>query len=400
MLWRRGACAHRVVSSGLMVTALICGASSPALAQVQELLPPPGMRGKAFGAGLAAQGDTAVVVAGIGIGADASLHVHERIHGAWHWTATVALPSDAMVSKTSRGLAIDGDWVALVGKRIYLFRRDAGAWVHAQTLDLSGQESVALSQSTLVVGSGNQMVRVFEWRAGVWTLWTQFQSTQAQEEFGSAVALDDDWLVVGSPKVYSVFPDNIGHAYLYRRTVDASGTVDWELTQTLTGGLGDGFGRSAAIDGDTLVVGAPGQFDTGSPDMDRVHVYRLGPTGTWSHTQTLVGDENAIGLNPKTRFGSAVAVSDFDLIVGSNWHSPSAALSGTGAAYHYRFNGSYWQQIAKWLPGASGQNDLSGSTVALAGSYGLVGVPFRDTACRALQPNCDAGAVWVHELLP
>jgi hypothetical protein len=298
-------------------------------------------------------------------------------------------------------LALDGEWMALVGKHVYLFKRESGTWLHAQTLGMLGQHSVALSGSTLVVGSfGMKTVRVFELRAGIWTLWKQILGAQAQEEFGSALAVDDEWLVVGSPMEYSVFPYNIGHAYLYRRTVDASGIANWTLTQTLTGGLGDGFGRSVAIDGGMLVVGAPGQFDTGSPDMDKVRVYRLGPTGAWSHTQTLSGDGNASGLNPKTHFGSAVALSSRHLVVGSNWHSPSATLSTTGAAYHYRYNGSNWLQVAKWLPGTSDKNDLSGSTVAIAGSDALVGAPLRDTACPALQPECDAGAVWVQPLLP
>ena len=54
----------------------------------------------------------------------------------------------------------------------------------------------------------------------------------------------------------------------------------------------------------------------------------------------------------------------------------------------------------QWFPGASAFNDLSGLSVALAGGFALVGAPLRDVACSALQPNCDAGAVWVHELWP
>jgi drug/metabolite transporter superfamily protein YnfA len=364
------------------------------------------MRGYGFGVGLAADGDTAVVLAGYEVGSEVSLHVHERVHGSWQWKETVGVPTqwvpeEWLPTGPRRPLAIDGDWVALIGERVHLFRRESGAWAHAQILDVLEQDSVVLSGSTLVLASHvGKTARVFELRSGVWTFLEQFQGGQIVEEFGYATAMDDTWLVIGSPKASWAWPDDIGHAFVYRRTVDAAGKLHWSFVQLLTGLPSDGFGRAVAIHGDTLVVGAPGQFDTGSPYMDKVHVYRLGATGTWNHFQTLRGTQNGSGAGPKTQFGCALALSGNDLLVGSNWYSPSATLQLTGAAFHYRFNGSSWLEVVKWLPKTSGKYDVSGSMVAIAGSSALVAAPYRDTACRGLQPDCDAGAVWVQPLLP
>ncbi len=74
------------------------------------------------------------------------------------------------------------------------------------------------------------------------------------DAFGYSVAVQADTLVIGSPPERSTDP---GAAYVYQRTGDT-----WNQTAELTpsdSAPGDNFGWSVAIDGDTIVVGAPGR---------------------------------------------------------------------------------------------------------------------------------------------
>lgn len=71
--------------------------------------------------------------------------------------------------------------------------------------------------------------------------------------FGSALALDGDRLLVGSPFAF----EGEGRVYVYGRRA-----AGWTLERTLTpGGIDDsGFGVSVGLDGTVAAVGAPGAF--------------------------------------------------------------------------------------------------------------------------------------------
>jgi len=75
-------------------------------------------------------------------------------------------------------------------------------------------------------------------------------------EFGSSVGISGDRAIVGAPNLPG-YEDSPGSAYLYER--DESGPDNWgEITKITAsdGALGDEFGESVAISGDTVIVGA------------------------------------------------------------------------------------------------------------------------------------------------
>ena len=81
------------------------------------------------------------------------------------------------------------------------------------------------------------------------------------ETFGSSVAASGDTAVVGAPSP----TDLAGQAYVFAR----SGTV-WDQQSRLeapNADLHDGFGRSVALSGNTIVVGAYLE-DGGATDVD------------------------------------------------------------------------------------------------------------------------------------
>lgn len=81
------------------------------------------------------------------------------------------------------------------------------------------------------------------------------------DHFGSAVALDGNTLVVGAPDKKS--PTGTlgqGAAYVYTRTAGETWTQSAKLTAS-DGAERDHFGTAVAIEGNTIVVGAPGNDD-------------------------------------------------------------------------------------------------------------------------------------------
>lgn len=103
------------------------------------------------------------------------------------------------------------------------------------------------------------------------------------ERFGHAVDIDGDTAVIGAPESGG----RVGAVYVYVRT---GGT--WSLQATLTGSnteVGDKFGWSVAVSGDTIAVGAPlegsdaenGPGDNSAPSSGAVYVFTRSGS-TWS----------------------------------------------------------------------------------------------------------------------
>ncbi|MDX6625221.1 MAG: hypothetical protein QOE56_210 [Solirubrobacterales bacterium] len=181
--------------------------------------------------------------------------------------------------------------------------------------------SLATDGSTIAVGAPgsptNQAVDVYD--AATYALIAQLLGSDAGAgggaDFGSAVAVSGDWLVVGAPGA-----GGGGLVYIYSRQDGAWVTVPY---QVLTGADDSSFGQSVAIDGLTIVVGAPGETLGGGLTAGAVHVYTLvnGEGGPyWSDTWDLSDPNAADG----EAFGSAVAIDGTTIAVGA----PSPNVEG------------------------------------------------------------------------
>ena len=96
------------------------------------------------------------------------------------------------------------------------------------------------------------------------------------------------------------------------------------------GTLGDAFGRSVAISGETLVVGADGD-DTRGVDAGAAYVFGRDSTGAWTLSTRCWPSERRTG----DRFGWSVDVQGDLAVVGAPGHdalSPMAPAVGTGGA--------------------------------------------------------------------
>ncbi|HEX4863588.1 MAG TPA: hypothetical protein VFV02_05925, partial [Acidimicrobiales bacterium] len=201
---------------------------------------------------------------------------------------------------------------------------------------------------------------------------------QAGDEFGRSVAVDDDWLAVGSP-----FAKGTGVVYLYHRD-GGNLSLSQELTAS-DAARGDQFGLTLALSGTTLIVGAPNAVGTAGSLSGVVYVFHL-EGGTWTQTRKLTADD----ARPFDNFGFSLAIDGSRVIVGAPFHDGSAGNSG--AAYVFEGSGSDWRQIARLPASGGGADDEFGSSVTVSGSSVAVGA-------RAADPGGmrDAGAVYIYD---
>ncbi len=217
----------------------------------------------------------------------------------------------------------------------------------------------------------------------------------AGDEFGLAVALDDDTLAVGAYGDDSSTGDdpsnnglaNSGAVYVFRR----SGTT-WTQEAYLKAsnpGNGDEFGLRLALHGDTLVVGAPYE-DSGSRGVNQeqddesvtnsgaVYVFRR--TGaSWTQEAYL----KASNAGAEDLFGYSVAVSG-DLLAASARYEDSGAsgvdgnqadetAADSGAVYLFRRTGTTWAQEAYVKASNTGAGDEFGYRVAASDQLVVAG---------------------------
>ncbi|HWN95924.1 MAG TPA: FG-GAP repeat protein, partial [Methylomirabilota bacterium] len=154
-------------------------------------------------------------------------------------------------------------------------------------------------------------------------------------------------------------------------------------------GAEDRFGRSVAISGDTMVVGAFREDssavgvngdgnDNSSTNFGAAYVFVR--TGTNWIQQAYLKASNA-GSNDL--FGWSVAISGDTVVVGADFESSNAtgvngdqsdnSASGAGAAYVFVRDGTNWSQQAYLKASNTGAGDIFGFSVAISGETIVIG---------------------------
>lgn len=181
-------------------------------------------------------------------------------------------------------------------------------------------------------------------------------------------------------------------------------------------GADDHFGSAVAIDGDTLVVGAPNedsgssgvngnQSDNSGNDVGTVYVFvRSG--GIWTQ-QAYLKASNPDDLDT---FGTSVAISGNTIVVGAQGEDSNAtgvngnqsddSVAQAGAAYVFVRSGTTWTQQAYLKPSTAGFNNF-GNTVAIDGDTIAIGAEGEDSASTGINGSevgtgaPSSGAVYV-----
>ncbi len=210
----------------------------------------------------------------------------------------------------------------------------------------------------------------------------------AHDLFGSSAAVSGDTVVVGAEGDTVGVNTSQGSAYVFVR----SGGV-WSEQQKLVASDGtayDYFGGSVAASGDTVLVGAYGN-DVGATDQGSAYVFvRSG--GVWSEQQKLVASDGTA----YDYFGISVSVSRGTAVVGAS--GDDGANYDQGAAYVFVRNGGVWSQQQKLVASDGASGDGFGYPVSVSGDTVVVGAYGSDVGANGEQGSAyvfvRSGGVW------
>lgn len=229
--------------------------------------------------------------------------------------------------------------------------------------------SVAIAGTTAVLGApdyGNRGA-IFVYKQipnadpsldPVWELQTQIDAPgfQTGDDFGASVAINGDYLIVGAPGRNG----DQGGAYIFHRL-----NGQWTLQKELNGNVaGERSGMSVDIGAEYAVAGAPGGTNPS------VYLYRKLP-GSWSSDATLTTPQSGNG------FGAAVHLDSSNLFVGAPADSTRPGEVWIyGLAPHAQNVSSNVSSGPTALPATGGANgDLFGASLDGSGSYLVIGAP-------------------------
>jgi hypothetical protein len=216
--------------------------------------------------------------------------------------------------------------------------------------------------------------------------------------FGRSVALEGDTLTVGAPL------DGNGKLQVYGRK-EGRWTRQATLTSPLQGGTADEFGRAVALHGGVLVVGAHLE-DEKVRDAGAAHVF-LREGEAWRHVARLQAE------NPRSvdGFGRSVSVQGDTIVIGCRLED-AGGLRDAGAAYVFVREGTEprWKLQARLTAPEMTPGALFGMSVCVEGDTLLVGadgegvLPVPDYPKNRQQPSIGAayvftrnGGVWTLE---
>ena len=149
--------------------------------------------------------------------------------------------------------------------------------------------------------------------------------------FAADLSLDGDTLVLGSPgNDYLGLDSGIG--WIFARDCDGEFVQVQSITGSDTGWF-DEFGYSTALHGDVMVVGARFHDTDSVIDSGAIYVFSPVGDGTWMETAKLTAPVPEQGAG----FGWSVATDGDTIAVGAN-----KANGDAGLAYVFDWDGSNW----------------------------------------------------------
>jgi hypothetical protein len=233
-------------------------------------------------------------------------------------------------------------------------------------------------------------VTLYERRAAGWVRVERIVAPDGQPEdwFGRSVALAGDWLLVGAPRDITSGVADTGSAYLFRRSAG-----NWSLVQKLVpaDAFGDdAFGFAVAFDGLRLLVSAPGR-DDGASDRGGAYAWTLRPDGSLRFDGKLV--PNAV--SPGGIAGVSLALQGEVAVLGAP-QATVQARAGRGLVARFAWTGGAWTEVEPVVAADGASGDAFGASVALSSDAQRVAVGASGARIDAM--NGGAGAAYVFRL--
>lgn len=306
-----------------------------------------------------------------------------------HRSLRQALPLSVLAAS-----ALTSTAVAQAG--IYL---DESAVLHATNGEAGDRFGAALDlfEDTLVVGAIGDDDRgldagaayVFE-RTG--TTWTEtdklFPSDPAPgDEFGNAVSIHGDTIVVGAFKNSVATALQDGAAYVFVR----QGTEWVQQARLLAGDPGPNynFGYSVSNWGDKVLVGSPDDDVNGNRSGSAYLFVRNG--AVWTQLEKLTPSDAVT----RQRFGFSVSIFGPRLVVGAP-NIDGIAIDDYGAAYVFVREGTNWVESQKLMQTFGDDHIAYGRSVAINQDVLAVGAPYHYNGIGWVYRR-DASDDWVYD---
>ncbi len=338
-----------------------------------------------FGSALAISGDTAILGAywdDVGNLDSGSATVFVRTAGGWVQQAKLLPPVPRRQGYFGQAVAVDGETAMVASpnaRTVYVFERTAGTWSLRQSITPVGSpdnfvSSVALDGPSLIVGAkfaNGQAGEAYIFARDAFGNWLQQQVLTAEADagpdqfFGSAVAIDGNTAVVGSPND-RVGGTVTGSAYVFVRS--AGGT--WVRQARLTASdarAGDGFGHAVAVEGATAAVAS-------ARAGALVYVYSRSSVN-WSQEARLIGGDPGLSST------FAVALRRSLILVGASVNARAFVFGRTPTG---------WERLVRLTPPAS--ESRFGAAVDFDGETALV------SALAEESPGLFVGSAYVYSL--
>jgi hypothetical protein len=371
-----------------------------------ELTPPQNTDLEAFGLSVSVSGNVAVVGSGPGLHSESAAYVFVKSSSA---RSTVGPTAKLTASDGQRGdlfgysVSINGNTIVIGAPglsgtpgKAYIFVEPAAGWSDmtetAQLTASDGQAddqfglSSSISGSSVVVGARNHAVGsntgqgaayVFVKPTTGWANMTQTAELTASDgavngNLGFSAAINGDTAVIGA---YFI----VGASYVFAKP--ASGWADMTETAKLTDPKDTGVGYSVAISGNTIVSGSI----TGGPrGAGAAHVY-VKQGSTWKTTSNNVTLRPSDPI-PLDHFGLSVATTADTVTVGAPFApcgGSNCRFPGPGIVYAFGRPAGGWRNMTetqKLTPSDGVSGGFFGESVAASGSAVVVGSTGTNTA--------------------
>jgi 6-phosphogluconolactonase (cycloisomerase 2 family) len=310
--------------------------------QVAKLTASDGAVSDYFGSSVAISGDRAIVGAygdddkGASSG---SAYIFEEESGVWKQVAKLTASDGAVSDYFGSSVAISGDR-AIVGAygdddkgyesgSAYIFEKDSSE--HWQQVD------------KLMAPDGYTM-----------------------DYFGYSVAIDGDTAIVGA-KYDDDKGSSSGSVYIFKKDVMSETWLEVYKLTALDGEAVDMFGESVAISADRVIVGARGDDDKGL-EAGSAYIFQEVNPKDWQQVAKLMASDGSA----EDYFGKSVAMSGDKVIVGAYGDDDLDLSSGSAYIFQKDSSGT-WQQVAKLTASDGAKEDYFGSSVAISGDDAIVG---------------------------
>ncbi len=363
--------------------------------------------------------------------ATGALYVYKLVGGNWEKQQRLTVPQDALDETTDPLTLSYGSTVAITA-----IEQAAGDPLYRIVVgDPTGAgDTNPVDTGTFTEGeSGRVYVYDLNPTTGEWDLSARLQgfpdpreagdpttapSAISLDEFGSAVATSEDFIVVGAPQATSYLDlanrseAQAGAAYIFEKQPDGSwapATITLNESQLDGGELvdtqriafqndpgkladvgADFLGSSVAIDGNTVIIGAPGTetlqpeiLTQPQPETGAAYVFSKKADGKWTLDATLRSKDITVGEDDETvgsEFGRSVSISGNYAIVGASLEDAAANATNeqtdTGAAYIFekQTDGS-WSRIQQLTASDATAIDEFGFSVSISGDFIAIGAP-------------------------